>query len=488
LWLFLFLHPKVTMASLPVSRSPQACLLGAGCVALLIGSPAACQDARLPFPEPIESTRDVIVVGVADFADIPDSDGQAARPMLMVDEPGTRRFFVNDMRGPLHTVSYEGRTRLYLDLNDPRWGFSVQSEGRERGFQSFALHPDFGVPGAPGYGKLYTWADTPDRDPAPDFVPGGGGDTHDTVLLEWTARDASAAVYDGGPPRSLLRLEQPFANHNAGHLAFNPLAASGTTDFGMLYVGVADGGSGGDPLQLAGNLRSVFGKILRIDPLGTGSANGAYGIPADNPYADAVRGLPEIFVSGVRNPQRFGWDAANGNLFVADIGQNQVEELSRAWSGADLGWNGWEGSYGFVDRNQLDFSRPRGDPALSYPVVEYDHADPLLIGRAAITGVVAYREDAIPQLTGRLLFADYPSGEIFHVSADTLPNGGEGAIRRVLLRGAEAPRTFLELIQERNRAQGREPATRTDLRFATGPAGRLFLLNKHDGVVRELVR
>ena len=116
-------------------------------------------------------------------------------------------------------------------------------------------------------------------------MSGGGQDSHDTVLLEWTAVHPEALTYDGGPPRELLRLEQPFRNHNGGHIAFNPRSSPGDLDFGMLYVGVADGGSGGDPLGLGQNLGSAFGKILRIHPLGSNSTNGRYGVPADNPYA-----------------------------------------------------------------------------------------------------------------------------------------------------------------------------------------------------------
>lgn len=458
-------------------------------LALLIAAPAACQTEGDPFPEPIEATEGVIVVGFEELTSIPDSDGQAARPMLMVDEPGTGRFFVNDMRGPIHVVSYQGELTPYLDIDDPRWDFPVEDSGRERGFQSFALHPQFAEPGAPGYGKLYTWSDTENTAPDPDFVPGGGDDSHDTVLLEWTAADARAASYDGGPPRELLRIEQPFGNHNAGHLAFNPLAGPADADFGMLYIGVADGGSGGDPLELAQDLGSIFGKILRIDPLGSNGANGRYGIPDDNPWAEDGDDttLGEIFAYGMRNPQRFGWDPADGTLFVADIGQNSIEELSLAWSGANLGWNDWEGSFRFVSRGVLDMSDPRSDPDLSYPVAEYGHDDPLLTNRAAITGVVVYREDAVPQLRGRVLFADYPSGEIFHIPADDLPEGGEDAIRRVLLRDGGAERTLLEIIRDKTIEQGREAATRTDVRFATGPDGRLFLLNKHDGVIREIV-
>lgn len=457
-------------------------------VTLLLASPAACQSDGDPFPAPLEATEGVIVVGFETFAEIPDSDGEAARPMLMVDEPGTGRFFVNDMRGPLHTVTYDGRLQPYLNIDDPRWSFPVESSGRERGFQSFALHPQFAEAGAPGHGKIYTWSDTEDTAPEPDFVPGGGNDSHDTVLLEWTASDPTAETYDGGPPRELLRIEQPYGNHNAGHMAFNPLASPDDPDHGMLYVGVADGGSGGDPLDLARDLGSIFGKILRIDPLGSNSDNGAYGIPTDNPFVEGGGSLGEIFAYGLRNPQRFGWDPANGNLFVADIGQNSIEELSLAWSGADLGWNEWEGSYRFISRGVLDLDEYRSDPDVSYPVAEYGHGDPLLGNRHAITGVVAYRHDAIPQLRGRVLFGDYPSGEIFHVSADDLPEGGEDAIRRLLLRDGERERTFLEVIQDATVAQGRERATRTDLRFATGPEGRVFLLNKHDGVIRELLR
>jgi hypothetical protein len=151
------------------------------------------------------------------------------------------------MRGPLYTVSYDGRVvTQYLDVNAPRWGVRVQSTGRERGLQSFAIHPQFGLAGTPGFGKLYTWTDTSNTVPEPDFVPGGGNNTHATVLLEWTAKTPAAATYDGGPPREVLRLEQPFANHNGGHLSFNPLAMPGSADFGLLYVGAADGGSGGD--------------------------------------------------------------------------------------------------------------------------------------------------------------------------------------------------------------------------------------------------
>lgn len=410
--------------------------------------------------------------------------------MLLVDEPGTRRMFVNDMRGPLYTVSYDGRTSTpYLDINAPNWGVSVQSTGRERGFQSFAIHPQFGQPGTPGFGKLYTWTDTSNTAPKPDFVPGGGTNTHATVLFEWTARNPTAATYDGGPPREMLRLEQPFANHNGGMMSFNPLASPGSPDFGLLYVGVADGGSGGDPLGLAQNLGSPFGKILRINPLGSNSANGKYGIPAGNRFAgdNNAATLGEIYALGVRNPQRFGWDSRNGNMFLADIGQDIVEKLTLVPAGANLGWNKWEGSFGFISRQAVSLTNRRGDPAVTYPVVEYGQLDPLLQTQSAITGVYVYRGSAIPQLANLVLFGDFPSGEIFYIQADTLPGGGQDAIRRILLHDGGESKTLLKVIQEKNVTQGKPPVTRADLRFGAGPNGQVFLLNKHDGTIRLLV-
>ena len=451
---------------------------------------ALAQTPTDPFPAPIPTTEGVIPVRVVEFASIPDVEGGAARMMLLVDEPGTGRMFVNEMRGPLFTVSYDGRTvTQYLDINASNWGVSVQSMGRERGFQSFAVHPQFGRAGTPGFGKLYTWTDTSNTAPTPDFLPGGGGKTHATVLFEWTAKNPAAATYDGGPPRELLRLEQPFANHNGGHLSFNPLAGPGSPDFGLLYVGVADGGSGGDPLGLGQNLASPFGKILRIDPLGRNSANGKYGVPASNPFVSDGNPatLGEIFVSGVRNPQRFGWDPRNNNLFVADIGQNIVEELSLAPAGANLGWNKWEGSFGFISREAIDLTKRRSDPAMTYPVVEYGQLDPLFSAQSAITGVHVYRRNAIRQLENLVLFSDFPSGEILYIQADKLPSGGQDAIRRILLNDGAVTKTFLKIIQEKNLAQKKPPTTRADLRFGDGPNGQVFLLNKHDGTIRLLV-
>jgi glucose/arabinose dehydrogenase len=321
-----------------------------------------------------------------------------------------------------------------------------------------------------------------------DFLPNGKGHAHDTVLLEWTAKDPAAATYDGRAPREIFRTAKPFPIHNGGQIAFRPQAKWKDEDYGLLYVGVADGGSGGDPYKHAQNLSFAFGKILRIDPLGSNSANGHYGIPATNPFVKNPKAgaLGEIYAYGCRNPQRFSWDAKNGNMFLADIGQDVVEKVTLVRPGANLGWNIWEGSFTYGPR-QVGTENPRSDPAVTYPIVEFDHKDALFQGSVAITGIVAYRDRALKQLTNKLLFGDNPSGEIFYVDADDLPHGGQDAIRRVLFDDKGTKKTLLQLIQEKNRLQGRTPATRADMRFNFGQPGKLYVMNKADGVIRLLV-
>ena len=455
---------------------------------VVTASPLFAQTTNDPFPLPIASTEGVIRVDFVEFASIPDVEGAVARMMLLVDEPGTGRMFVNDMRGPLYTVSYDGRTVMeYVNIDDPNWEVGVQARSRVTGFQSFAFHPQFGQTGTEGYGKFYTWTDSRNTAPAPDFTPSGGGDEHDTVLFEWTARNPRGTSYDGGPPREMLRIRQPFGNHNGGQIGFNPLASPGDTDFGLIYVSVADGGSGGDPLNHAQNLASTFGKILRIDPLGSNSANGEYGIPAGNPFVGDAGALGEIYAYGVRNVQRFAWDAANGDMFLADIGQDIVEKISLVTAGANLGWNDWEGSFRFISGSGVSLADQRGDPTVTYPVAEYAQLDPLLQPSSAVSGLLVYRDDAIPQLANLVLFGDMPSGEVFCVDADELPSGGQDAIRRILFNDAGTAKTLLQLIQEKNTEQGRSPASRADLRFGPGPDGQVLLLNKYDGTIRLLV-
>jgi len=173
-------------------------------------------------------------------------------------------------------------------------------------------------------------------------------------------------------------------------------------------------------------------------------------------------------------------------MFLADIGQNIVEEISTVPAGGNLGWNVWEGSFRYISRQEVSLEKPRGDPRMTYPVVEYGQADPLLQNSSAATGVVVYRGSQIPQLANLVLFGDNPSGEIFYFHADKLPNGGQ-EFRRVLFDDNGTAKTLLELIREKNARSGRGQPPRADLRFGTGPDNQVFILNKRDNTIRLLV-
>ena len=396
-------------------------LAGTLCVASL-ASQALAQPID-PFPKPIPATEGAIKVSFTEFASLPDIDGEAARMMLLIDEPGTRRLFVNDMRGILYSVSYDGKSVApYLDLRIPQWSVNLLSVQLRAGHSELRVPSAVCDSGRPWLRQVLYVRRHQQHRASPDFKTVGPQRSHDTILLEWTAKDPAAAAFDGGPPRELLRFQQPFLNHNGGHITFNPLAASGHADFGLLYVGCADGGSGNDPFNVAQDLSSAFGKILRIDPLGKNSTNGKYGIPSANPFVSDGKAetLGEIYAYGVRNPQRFFWDSKTRQMFFSDIGQNLVEEISPVTAGANLGWNVWEASYRF-DSGSISTENPRSDPKITYPVVEYGHIDPLFHGSAAIIGGAVYRQGTVGPLKDLMIFGDNPSGEVFYVQADTLP-------------------------------------------------------------------
>ena len=148
-------------------------------------------------------------------------------------------------------------------------------------------------------------------------------------------------------------------------------------------------------------------------------------------------------------------------MFEAEIGQNINEEINQIVAGGNYGWNVWEGSFKYFGR-EVSTEEQRADPAMVYPIAEYDHTDPILQRLAAATGIYAYRDKAVPQ-----------------------PKGGQ-SFRRILFKDGGGTKTLLQLIKDKNAAQGRMPATRADMRMGMGPNGQLFILNKRDGVIRLL--
>ncbi len=448
---------------------------------LILASPTASLHAQA-------IVKGSIVVDLETFATLPASGGLVARANVLRPAPDGR-IFVNDEHGTLYVVSADGAAVTpYLNLTTY---IPLLDDNGERGFQSFAFHPDFATAGAAGYGKFYTMASQSDTTAAATFTPevSGAGRDHDEVLLEWTAADPTAGVFtpanSAAPFRQVLRIARPNGNHNAGYISFNPTATA--ADRGNLYLGTGDSGGGGDPLGLAQMPGKVYGAILRINPLlpagnaANRSANGQYGIPTDNPYTANASLLKEKYAEGFRNPQRFTWDSANGHMFIADIGQNKVEEIDLGQAGANYGWNQREGSYVYNNDGSIGASA-RGDAAttgFAYPVAEYMHYSPA--GNAVTTGPV-YRGAAIPGLAGRLLFSDFVNGVPYTLDADNLPAGGSAGVTELRLRSNGVEQSFLDIIHQVNSSAGR-----ADLRFGTDARGNIYFLNKQDGVIRRIV-
>lgn len=201
----------------------------------------------------------------------------------------------------------------------------------------------------------------------------------------------------------ILYLTQPYANHNGGHMAFGP--------DGYLYISFGDGGSGGDPEGNGQNRGTLLGAILRLDVRG----QELYAIPPDNPFAASGEGRPEIWVWGLRNVWRFSFDRANGNLYMADVGQNQWEEINVQLAGSpggeNYGWNAYEASAVYSG------SAPASDVVM--PVLEYEHRN----GWCSVTGGYVYRGAAIPALQGYYLYGDWCTGTIWAANADAALSG-----------------------------------------------------------------
>ena len=329
-------------------------------------------------------------------ASAPTIDLQAAyvnlsfvRPVAMTQAPGdSTRWFVVEQTGRIDVFANDPNTlseALFLDITD-----RVDASDQEAGLLGLAFHPQF--PATPEVFVSYTATG-----------PGGG--------VPYISRISRFLSLDGGltlqaaSEEILLTVDQDNVNHNGGDLKFGP--------DGFLYASFGDGGGGGDPNNNAQQSANLLGTIVRID-VDTGSP---YAIPPSNVFAanagsPCLTGVgggacPEIFVWGLRNPWRFSFDSATGDLWIGDVGQNSWEEVNRAQGGENFGWRVREGAHCFNPASGCS-------TAFTDPVTEYDHS----VG-ASITGGFVYRGSAVPDLVGWYVFGDFVSGRIFAIPADT---------------------------------------------------------------------
>lgn len=286
----------------------------------------------------------------------------------------------------------------------------LMPEYDERGLLGFTFHPDFNNASAPGYHKVYTYTCEPVSQKADFTVRDQSPFDSQSVIAEWKVSDSNPNIIDPATRREVMRIDEPQFNHKGGQLAFR-------TSDRYLYFSLGDGGNANDvgdghnPKRGNAQYKSVIlGKMVRIDPLDPEltvgsedpiSANGKYRIPITNPFLNERGSIGEIFVYGLRNPFRFGFDAPTDRLIIADVGQNNVEEIDIGVSGNNYGWNKKEGTFLFNPDDGTIALDPFPRPKLTDPVAQYSHFD----GIAVIGGYV-YRGSLAPALTGKYIFGD----------------------------------------------------------------------------------
>lgn len=294
--------------------------------------------------------------------------GGFSRPVLVT--------HAGDASGRLFIVEQYGRIWIYADgalLPQPFLDVAdrISTRGNEQGLLGLAFHPDYETNGL--FFINYT-----DRDGA-------------TAVVRYRVSADDANRADPASAALILQIAQPYRNHNGGHIAFGP--------DGCLYIGMGDGGSAGDPQGSGQNPAALLGKMLRIDVNAE-----PYAIPADNPFVNAAGFAPEIWALGLRNPWRFSFDRATGDLYIADVGQNAIEEVNFQPAGSSGGENyGWN----FLEGTRV-YSRAAAPAGLTAPFFEYPHPE-----GCSVTGGYVYRGERLPDLQGVYLFGDYCSGMVY---------------------------------------------------------------------------
>ena len=286
----------------------------------------------------------------------------------------TSRLFVVEQSGVISVFPNDpdvGDADIFLNIQD-----RVTDASNEEGLLGLAFHPDYETN---GYFFVNYTASNPDR----------------TVISRFSVNESDAGSADPASETVLLTYNQPYGNHNGGHLSFGP--------DGFLYIAVGDGGSAGDPENNGQDRTTLLGSILRIDVDSQENGN-KYAIPNDNPFADNKEGFrEEIFAYGLRNPWRFSFDEDTNELWAGDVGQNAVEEIDIIESGLNYGWNIMEGMNCYPTGSECVRE------GLESPIFTYGHSR----GDRSITGGYVYRGSDIPGLTGLYIYADFVSGRIW---------------------------------------------------------------------------
>ena len=428
-------------------------------------------DIKNPIPEAIKTSD--LVVGVDSVTQIPpSSDKMPLTRIIKLDyQPNTKELFILDLRGKLYKI-LNGKPKVYMDIATLKPKF-IHQPGLATGFGSFAFHPEFAKNGI-----LYSTHTEPPGSAKADFdYPDSIPVTLQWVLTEWKTDPATFPF--SGKSREIFRINMPGSIHGVQEIAFNRLSKRGDQDYGLLYIGIGDGGSTEIGFPLVSEVpQNIWGSIIRIDPFGNNSRNGQYGIPVNNPFkknCDA-KIAEEVYAYGFRNPHRINW-SKSGQLFSINIGEHNIEALNMIVSGHFYGWPIREGTFMerfFNDEGKV-YPLPSNDSIyhITYPVAQFDHDE-----GTAISGGFEYCGTSIPQLAGKYVFGDIGTGKLFYVNMKELRLGKQATIKKWNISMNGLPTTFAKLCRN----------DRVDIRFGMDSNGELYVLTKADGKVYKLVK
>jgi glucose/arabinose dehydrogenase len=422
-------------------------------------------------------------------------DGWARINYLGEVPDGSGRLFVPDLNGKIYLVK-DGTPQTYLDAGVEFAPHFLNTKSLSSGLVFVAFDPEFAKNGlfytahteeGAALNPKVPQTKVPDLPYPPDVATHG-------VVTEWKATDPTASTFSG-THREVLRLGFADTIHGIQQIGFNPTSRPGDQDYGLLYIAAGDGGvvgeeSPGRVTTVPQDLRVPQGKILRIDPRGTNGANGNYGIPANNPFVGKPgAALREIYASGLRDPVRFSWDPSEGHrMFLANIGEQEVESIYEVHPGDNFGWSQREGPFVFKagDPSCGVFPVPADDSkyGYTYPVVAFGHDRPPVwppcktSGHAVVGGFVCRGNNA-PELRGKYLFADFVPGRIFYADTREMHAGGKLAkiYELALFTDKDQPVTIQQLAGK----------SRIDLRFGVDADGEIYLLSKANGKIWKIV-
>ncbi|MFI0465788.1 PQQ-dependent sugar dehydrogenase [Saccharopolyspora sp. 5N102] len=474
-------------------RSWCAAVTAVVAAATLLAPPAAgAADEPIIDPIPEEPQQSRLGLVLQEVAQLPASEATppATDPRLIrhnrinyVGEvpDGSGRMFVPDLNGPLYLLD-GGQQHVYLDFK-ARFEHFFSGRGMGSGFGFVAFHPDFAR-----NGKFYTVhsEDKAAIDSEEPTYPNQPNASVQSVVTEWTADDPAADVFSGSQ-REIFRFGFTTQIHAIQQIDFNPTAKPGDPDYGLLYLGVGDGGIGLDS-DVPQDMSTPAGKILRIDPAGNDGPSGQYGIPASNPFVGTPGALGEIYAVGMRDPHRFSWDPEGRHaMYLGHIGQHAIEAVYEVRAGDNFGWSGREGDFTFRPENQCYlYPLPADDEKYGYvyPVAAYDHDPPQgwpcnSDSGHAISGGQVYRGAQFPLLRGKYVFGDLVDGRVFYTDVNRMKRGAE-----------RAPLHELQLFDTAGKQMRMTDFAgdgRVDLRFGTDSQRNLYLLAKANGKIWKVV-